>query len=350
MPVPFEASQLAKDDEPPPRLIAVLLDRPQLTTAAGLSLETMPRLACQLWLFGRQTDRAARLEGIEVSADGLASIRAVVREIGGAAIAEEPSTTVVGHISATRRKLLRAWQPPRETSREQIESLAREHQRAVLLDIWPETPLPCLGGKSPRARRWPNPSNASAMSAALCLLDYWQTDRGVAADLDELRRRLGLPILEPIEVADEKALDSVPLNRLARLVLEKLSDKGLLAVFRRAMMYNVREALRRFAAEIIARPSLAEHPDRFRAHRILSQTAENFDEALQHLEQGRKAAELAGQSCAEWDLMEFPLRLARGEGRDAQRLMRQHSRAPHAGTGDRRRFDADPDPGRGAAP
>ena len=57
VPIPFDAGRFAKDNEPPPRMIAALLDRPQVATAEGLSLQAIPRLSCQLLLFGRQTDR-----------------------------------------------------------------------------------------------------------------------------------------------------------------------------------------------------------------------------------------------------------------------------------------------------
>ena len=61
---------------------------------------------------------------------------------------------------------------------------------------------------------------------------------------------------------------------------------------------------------------------------MLAQTAENLDEAIQQVELGRKAGQLAGQSCASWDLMELSFRLARREAAEAQRLM-QHIQAQH---------------------
>jgi hypothetical protein len=327
VPMPFNPGDFSKEDEPPPRLIGVLLDRPRPATAENLTLESMPRLLCQLFVFGRQTDRAARLEVIGLSSLDLALAETAIREIGGATIEASPKTQVAGRTSATRRALVHAWHPPEGATREQVEGLALESDRQFLLETWPAAPLPCLQGKSPREAA-ADPQLRITVLAAICLVEHWHGFADGKIEANTLRSRLDLPVLGPVEVADAQAVDRLPLARLARVVLEKIDDEGLLHGFRRALLYNDPEALRRFAGEIVARQSLAEHADRLRAYRVLAQTSENLDDALHHLEQGRKAGQVAGQSCASWDLMEFSLRLARQEFGEVQRIVR-HIQSQH---------------------
>ena len=217
--------------------------------------------------------------------------------------------------------------------------IRRKMRRASRSRPWPWNtsgrPSWTLGRKC----RWPSwpasrreaaadPAQRVTLLAAISLLEEWRDGNGVGVDSNELRTRLGLPLLGPIEAVEAKDVEKLSLNRLSRVALETLSDEGLLVGFRRALLFSVHEALRRFAQAIIQRQSLAEHPDRLRAYRVLAQTAENLDEAIQQVELGRKAGQLAGQSCASWDLMELSFRLARREAAEAQRLM-QHIQAQH---------------------
>ena len=54
--------QLAKEDQPPPKDAFWLLDRPTPATGVGIKPEEIPRVVGRLFLFGKQTDREARLE------------------------------------------------------------------------------------------------------------------------------------------------------------------------------------------------------------------------------------------------------------------------------------------------
>ncbi|MGA2032919.1 MAG: hypothetical protein ABSG68_11715 [Thermoguttaceae bacterium] len=327
MQVPFNPADLAGEDAPPPRAIFSLLDRPLAENGAGLSLHTVPRLICQALLFGKQTDREARFEAIGLSAADRELATRLLGEIGGEAIAADPAAEVIGKTSASHHLLLRQWQMPRDVSREQFDALVREHRQEALLEKWPSLPLGILDGKSP-SEAAADPALHVRLLAAILLLEHWQEHGAAAYDFNQLRSRLGLPLLEPIDAVDAAGVEQLPLVRLSRVSLENLSDEALGAALRRALMFAAREAMRKFAQAIVDRPSFADRPEQTRAYSVLAQTAENFEQALAHLEQGRKAAEVAGRSCAAWDLMELPLRFGRGEVREAQRLI-QHLQQRH---------------------
>jgi hypothetical protein len=116
------------------------------------------------------------------------------------------------------------------------------------------------------------------------------------------------------------------------VTLEKLSDDDLVTAFRRAVLFHAREALRRFSLAIVERPGFADRPERTQAYTMLARTADNFEQALVHVEEGRQAALAAGKSCAAWDLMEIPFRFGQGQAREAitlvQHVQRQHAKEP----------------------
>ena len=92
-----------------------------------------------------------------------------------------------------------------------------------------------------------------------------------------------------------------------------LSDEQLLVVYRRAYSVMAVRALRAVALEVIDRPSLDEKIDKVEAYDILSDVANDSDEALAYLE---KARQLARAPLRE---RRHQVRLAVGGGRGARR-------------------------------
>ncbi|MGA2066454.1 MAG: hypothetical protein ABSG86_15875 [Thermoguttaceae bacterium] len=326
MQVPFDPTALATEDSPPPRCICVLLDRPMPQSADGLSLATMPRVLAQAMLFGRQTDREARLEIEGLAADDLDAVRGLLGALGPETLGPEPRAEVVHQTSASHQLLTRRWSLPRGTTRQQLADLTAQHQRQALLEIWPETPLGLLGGQTPLAAA-AEAANRVPLAAALLLLEHWAGRIQAVFDFNELRARLGLPTLGPIEPSPGQT-QTMSLVRLARVVVERLSDEDLLAGFQRAATFRVAEAVEKFGREILARPSLADRPERQQTLALLAQSARKIEDALGHIDQGRRAALAAGKSCASWDLLELSFRFAAGHAAEAMQLV-QHVETRH---------------------
>jgi hypothetical protein len=324
--IPFNPAAMADQNTPPPRMIGMILDRPAAETAEGITLAAMPRMLGQCLLFGRQTDREARLDILAVSEPDAELLKNLLREIGGETLEGEPRQETAGQTSGSHQLLVQKWYPPRDVTREQMDRMAAEGVRDALLQKWPDRPLGVLGGKTPREAA-ADPANHARLLAAILLLEHWTERSPVDFDFNDLRTALGLPVVGPID-PQAAAVQNIPLVRLERLVVENLSDDDLAMVFRRAMLYNAVEALRKFARAILARYSFAERPERFQAHSVLAQTAENPEQALAHIEEGRAATLAAGRSCASWDLMELPFRFALGHAREAMGLV-QHVQQRH---------------------
>jgi hypothetical protein len=317
--IPFNPSQFSDGENPPPKAAFMLLDRPMPESAESLDLQTVPNILGQALLFGRQTDRDARLEVMGVAAGELAAVSQMVGEAAADNVEPEPKQEVLGHWSASQQLLRTAWQPPRGASPDQLRAMMAEHTRSAILDRWPELKLGILDGRSPREAA-ADPALRTKVAAAILVLEHWTGHLTVAVDANELRTKLGLPTLDPIDAA-KQPIEDLPVTRLARVSLEGLSDDGLIAAYYRAVAFNVRSAVRKFSAAIIERPSLADTEERLHAYAMLARTEEDIAKALEYVEQGRRATEKKKMSHATWDLTELSLHFASRNGPEAMRLI-----------------------------
>jgi hypothetical protein len=319
----------ASDDEPPPRAAYLLIDRPQPAADETATLENIPSWYAQILFYGKQTDREARLVVTQVSAAMVDRAIGQIAEIAGDAIAPEVAREEAGMTSASLDLLERRWHFTRGMSREDAEQLIVAHERRALLEQWPHLKTGAFGGKSP-AEAAGDPAMRVKLLAAIGLLEPMRK----WVDLDDLRRSLGLPTREAIDPAEQPPL-SIALLRLDRLMIEKLSDDDLLTAFRRAIVFGVLVAMRKFSREFLSRPSMAEHPDRMQAYSVAVRTAETPAESLQYIDEARKAVEAKGESGAQWDLIELTHYLTVGNGPEAMRLIqhieRNHIQEPNVG-------------------
>jgi hypothetical protein len=325
--IPVDTAAMAEEGDPPPKAVYAVDDRPLPRTAEGLTLESVPRTLCQAALYGRQTDREARLDVIGVNAPDLRQVKEILAETAGRELGAPAKEEAAERVSATRAMLEQRRRLPADLTQEQYRPLAEEHERNMLLDQWPKCPLGLLEGKSPEEAAGQEGCRVRLL-AAVMLLEFWAESRGIGFDFNQLRARFALPLPEPIDPAKLPG-DRLPLARLARVMDEQLSDDALLTEYRRASAMNAVAAMRKLARAVIDRPSLAGRTEYFRAFANLARLAEDSDQALDYVDRGRKAAEAAGQSCAPWDIMELSYRIQRTEGAEVGRLL-QHLQTRHA--------------------
>jgi hypothetical protein len=319
----------AEEGEVPPKAAFVFLDRPAVKGEA-VAKDQVPRVIGQLLLYGRQTDRAARLVSPSVAACHLEGLRTLLAEIPSGAIAAEPTQEVLGKTSLTRELIQPNWHVPRDLPPEAILKLVDELRTDVLLKQWPQMKLGLLDGKSPKEAA-NNSAYAIKLAAAILVLSQWFEQAGGQFDFNQLRTQLGLAPLGPIN-PEQVNVARLPLVRLGRLQIEKLSDDALVTVFRRAAAFRISGVQEKLAQAVVERPLLSGSESQLAAFRILVRSTPDVGAALDYLDRGRKVAEEAGHSSATWDLLELSLRLERGEPGEMQRLMehiqREHIREP----------------------
>lgn len=321
---PVDPRMFPPEEGPPPKAIYLFFDKPAPLGGAPLDLLTIPRVVCHALFYGKETDREARLECVDLVESDRPMIRELLRaaEVG----AGEEQAEVSGQVSRTREMLNREWRLPDGSSREEFQKLAETYLEESLLRRWPDMPLGLFDGKTPREAA-SDGAIRSRVLAAIMLVDFWLEQNGARFDTNRLRSELGLPILGPID-ASETPIAGLPLVRLARVEAAKLSDDELLVGYRRSVAFGAQAAAERFGREIIARESLRGREERLQAYRLLSRVTEDSEEGLRMIEAGRKETLEAGGSCANWDLSELAMRFERLEIAGIERLI-NHIQSQH---------------------
>ncbi len=316
-----------EDDSPPPKAVYLFFDKPAPSGDADLDLETVPRVVCHGFFFGKETDRDARLECFGLVEPDRPLIDQFIHELDPSIEAlSKPS----GSVSRTQDMLSREWRLPNGSSREAFQKLADGYLQDALLGRWVDMPLGLLDGKTPREVAG-DPASQVKLLAAIMVLDFWLEQSGARFETNRLRSELGLPTLDTID-AMETPITSLPLVRLGRVDVAKISDDDVLAGYRRAVSFGAQVAVERFGRELVGRESLAGRDERLQAYRLLARMTDDPNEAIELIEAGRQATLARGGSCANWDLLEMSLRFERMEGPEVARLMghieSQHAREP----------------------
>jgi tetratricopeptide (TPR) repeat protein len=316
----------AGEDETPPKAVFLLMDRPMPETAEDMTIEAIPRALGRVGIFGRRTDRDAQLEVEAVASDSLEPIQSLLSDSVGDELYPDPTQEVLAQVSATQQLLQPRWQFPRDVTHEQVDALTAQRMQHAFLEEWPRLPLGLLEDKTPEEAAEDETFRVKLLAAILMFeeSDGHSADR---FDFNALRRKLGLPTLEPID-PEQVTLKDLPLVRLSRVIAEKLSDEALLACFDRAAAFGAVRALRNFARAVIERPDVGTNEQRMGALAALVRIEDDSDRALDYLARGRKLAESEGKSSAQWDIMELSLRVKRGEGEQVG-MMFQHLHSEH---------------------
>jgi hypothetical protein len=317
--IPVDPALADDENSPRPKAAFVLSDVAVPEPGTSIGAQNCSRILCQALLYGKQTDREARLELIDVSAPDLHRVKALLAEAAGDALDSEPEQQVIGYISATQEMLTRKWRLPANLSRADFERLMEERVEHSILHAWSQLPLGLLDGKAPQEAAQ-QPAYRVKLLAAILVLEHWLEQVGGSFDFNRLRSHLGLPALEPIDPR-QTPLDDLPPIRWSRVMVDRLSDDALLAAYRRALGISAAAAARKFAREVARRPSLAGCKERPLALEMMARLADDFDESLRYLDEGRRLARQAGQSCARWDLLELPLHAERGDAEELTRVL-----------------------------
>ena len=314
-----DLSSLVEEGEPPPKSAFYLFDRPLPESGQPQTAENVPNALGQLLLWGKQTDREARIVALSLPTAALDAVQGYLGKVGGSLLGA-PSQTVVDRTSATAELLHRSFRSRDDASEEEVQQILEQFVQQTLYHQWPQLPLGVLDGKTPQQAA-ADDAYRTRVQGAILVLEFMAAQTTSQFDANRLRSQLGLPSLAPIDPT-QTAVDRLPLVRLARVEEEKLSDEQLLSCFRRALAFTAREAMIRMARSIVQRPSLAEkHEERQQAFGLLARQAVDTAESLAYLDQGRQASAALGRSCASWDLMELNLRFEMREPAEVSRLL-----------------------------
>lgn len=318
-PMPINPADFDSEEGPPPRMGALLLDKPLPAGGPDLTVEQVPNITGEAYIYGRRTDREARLELHGIAGEQIVAARAALSEVAGDLLDLPGKIEVVGQIAEVQAAVAWNWRMPDETPREVRQKLLAQRQQDTILNRWTRVAMPELDGKSP-GEVGGDARLAIPLEANVLLLEVSSGLSAMEIDFVELREHLQLPQPTAVDPTGQD-VSRIPLARLHRLIVDRLDDEQLISCFQRAATNLAVIALRSLAAELVARSSI-DAASKADACGLVAQVEHDSVRTLQWIEQGKQFAQAAGNSPAEYLLAELGVRLTRGEVAEAEALLR----------------------------
>ncbi|MEW4568095.1 hypothetical protein AB1L88_09530 [Tautonia sp. JC769] len=289
-----------------------LLDRPRPEARPGMTPSEMARVVGRA-IVGQES---VMLDGFDLGKQ-FDDLREQFIALAGANIPPaQPRTDVLEKVARVSLAMRTEWAVPEGLDPEETRRIQREEQARVLREVWPETPLPGLGGRTPRQAI--KDGNAQIpLRAAFCQLDAGRANPNL--DLPALRAELGIPG-EPTPDPASVDIERIHLARLFRVPTAQLSDDRLWHLFLRSRTFGQHRALEQAAQALVNRPKLLDSKgpsERFAVFGDLANLTAgrgDFAEALAWIEQARRDEPPAhrGPNAPRWDFLALRIR-ARNE-------------------------------------
>lgn len=306
------------DPESPEVQWFALLDRPALSPDKRTDLKPsdMPRVVGRVAV-GSQIVALEAHDG-----GGLDALAARLTGLAGSAVPPaHPKTKTVGEVSRVALTFSFEWYPPEGIDPNEYRRLTDEEQARIIREVWPETKLPYLGGRTPRQAAKTGDA-VVPLRAALCQFEWQQEGSRSRVDLAALRASLGVPN-EPEVDPSTVDPDALPLPRFAYVPADRLDDEKLIVFARVAREMMLVGPLERADRALAARPHLIES-GKVPALAVFSSLAlaaagrHEFDQAFRWVEEGRRVepASERPRTAPAWDLLEVRIR-ARNEDPEA---------------------------------
>jgi hypothetical protein len=203
----------------------------------------------------------------------------------------------------------------------------QEQREAVwnrFLDVWPDTPLPELLGKTPR-QALADKDAARRVEALVTEGEATSRRRDAADAWAALRGRLGLA--PAASIAATHPLDEVPPLRWHRIDMQRLDLDQLRGVFVTALDAGFELAAERAAESLLARPE-STPTDRWEALGLLEDRALSSVRKLEIIGELRSLAATLKANDGMLDVTELRVRMQRGDEADSMRLL-EHLRRDH---------------------
>ena len=295
---------------PAPKHSYAVLNKPSIKSPDDLSIENVPNVLAEIKLYGKQTDRDARLE-LVVSDDHCENDATVIlRDVFADQMQGDPKGTELGKVSVIDRVFRVDWHLPQGTSRSQFDSLMEQYF-PTMLDEYKQLPFHCLDGKTIVAAAQDDTYKTRVQGLLIELRSMLANRKGGEAASQKLIDEVGVELPGSIDPTKVENIASLSPFLTQFLELSNLSDEQLFAVHQNTMMLQMPNELLRTVDEMLGRDDFDLMP-RDLLLSMKAQGTQDNDEALACLEEARAAAKNAGQPIGQFLLQEFELRLERG--------------------------------------
>jgi tetratricopeptide (TPR) repeat protein len=316
LPPEMLAEMRTSEDDIPPRAGFQLLDRDKPDSLDVLPpVSEVPEAAALVFVYGKQTDRDARIELLDVRKDQLDEVREqLVATVGDLDFKQEPGDPMPILIAAQPAiAMIRFQAKPAEA-----EALQNELQEARMPGVIANLRLPLLGGES-LVSSADDESKLLERTALLRIIEQYDT---LAAKSDAIIDRLydlaKLEKLPPLKPSSSE-VESVSNEDLNRLDPSGLDADALIYLLQRAQQVSATQATRRLARHLIETElSDEQKPAKLLAYMSLINSATQTGEALTLMDEAKAFAHANNIPTANLLLSEVGLRLSAGDAEGFQ--------------------------------
>jgi len=315
-----------EDEVTRPRSTHILLDRTPPASGVDILRADIPQVVGFLAVYGKRTDREARLELTADRDERLDKTQSLLKEIAENSIGELTDTDVIMEKTISDESLSWRWRLPDDTPPDHRRRLLADKRRDAILNCWTAAPRGALGGKSPQ-EAVADPALRIALLASALIIEQAVVDPAELPLFAELREQLELPLPKPFGPA-ELDLEQMSLTRIPRLELSQLTDEQLARFLDRTTMMGADVATLLVAEELVSRTEHAEGFDLAGAYRQLIHREPDQHKARHWIEQAKAWSQERGESVAEWVLTEMELAIQRGDAAQVQQALNE-IRASH---------------------
>jgi hypothetical protein len=303
---PGDLSQIGGPDRPAPKYVCRVFDRPfaEKPAADSTALADLPAILGSLMLYGKETDRAARIELSTYNTDVRDKAEHYLRTLLGDNLGK-PEEPQVLESSRLLEYLLRSYHLVSNELSDTDRILFEQNQcRHALEDQWCHAPLKALNGKTP-LQAADDPGLRIPLAAAVWLIELDGPTLSAELDTKALRQKLNLA---PRPTIDGKDVDlrNLPVAKYLQLDVATCTDEQLIGAFSGAIQMRFVAVVKRLATEILGRPTDNNALKEFCYLQLAE--VEKFDfKAIEYVRLARETAEAAGRSTISADLAELPL-------------------------------------------
>lgn len=322
--IEINPAEFQNGDTPPPRAAFVVLDRPFPKPEETVTIDNISSQLGTCLLFGRETDREARLTLTDLLADDREQVETLLKQALGDQFGEASKIEAIRPISRSQTKVQYRFRYTPETlpSAETLQKIEKDYYDAYFIRDWSSLPLGLLDGKTPGDVA-ADPKYKIRLLAAIQYIEYWMNEETSIDFTNRLRAHFGLPTLDTIPVPEGTetdllgVLDDQPVWRWYRFDVQKLPTPVLVEGMQVVAVMKEPRATARFARELLDRP-MKDMPIEARALAFesllgIARGMNNLDEAIDWIEKAKNEAEESGITDAGWCLHEIPIRLGLGQ-------------------------------------
>lgn len=308
-----------EEDDVPPRSAFQILDHEVPADEEPLSVDNIPESTAVLLLFGKQTDRAARIEVPSILPRFIQGVRDTLKAALGDLVLKEETAFPVPFTIASEP---RAAMINRRMTRVEVDKLIGDFQAKRIGNRLAEQPIAALGKRSLRDAAGDD-SIRLQREAVMRVLENTEQFAEEASVLDEVRQTAGLEKLPPIVVLTSDDVEEVDNADLSRVDCSQLDSDGLAYLMQRSQLIHALVALRKAATQVLQREENAEDSDlKATAYLMLIETNSSPEDALKMIGDAKKYYDKVGIDKAQLMLMEVPIRVRIGDSDGFQSLMR----------------------------